>query len=700
MKTILQSEPAECGLACIAMMSSAFGHDLTLHEMRRRFPSSLKGVRLSVLMDVAHRLGMRARAIRVELTELRKVKVPCILHWDMNHFVVLSKAKRRNIEIVDPAHGRRWVSWNEASERFTGIALELEAGADFCQKKPEREVSIRSLMGPVRGLRSALTTMLALSLALQICVLIAPFYLQWVVDQALVSADKGLLTVLGLAFGTAAIFQAILTWLRGFAIVQLSASLSAQWVSDVFAHMLRLPLEFFERRHLGDITSRIGSVQTIQGTLTTGFVEALIDGAMAAVTFFLMCFYSLRLALISSVATALYLMVRTLTYWRVRALNERHLLASASQQTHLIETVRGMQSLKVSGKEAYRRVTHDNLVINATNLENSMSRVGLLFTTINQLIFGLERVAVVWLGASFALSNSFSVGMLVAYLAYKEQFSQRIVSLIDKSFDFRMLRLHGSRLADIVLSEPEPMPPAREATFSGTGLAITVQNLSFRYSESEPWILDDCSFSIEAGESVAFVGPSGCGKTTLVKIILGVLKPTRGTIKIGGLDIGGADGMSIRHVIGAVMQEDQLFAGTIAQNIGFFDPEFDMARVEAAAKVAAIHDEIVAMPMGYESLIGDMGSALSGGQKQRIILARALYSAPLVLFLDEATSHLDVEREREVNDAIRALAVTRVIVAHRPETISSADRVLVLERGKIIRSLTPMIPAESARADV
>jgi len=690
MKVILQSEPAECGIACVAMVSSRYGHDLTLTQMRRRFPTSMKGVKLSVLMDVAHRLGMRARALRVELHELRKVRTPCVLHWDMNHFVVLTRAGRGVLEIADPAHGKRTLSWADASEHFTGVVMEMEPGPDFTQKAPEPEVAIRSLMGPIRGLKSALGTMLGLSLTLQACVLLAPFYLQWVVDQALVSADSGLLTVLGLAFGLATVFQAVVTWLRGFAIVQLSASLSMQWLNDVFAHMLHLPLEFFERRHLGDITSRIGSVQIIQGTLTTGFVEAIIDGVMATVTLGLMCFYSAALASLSVAATALYLTVRTLSFRKVRALNEKHLLASALQQTHLLETVRGMQSLKVAGRESFRRVAHDNLVVNTTNLENAIARAGLAFLTMNQLIFGLERIAVVWLGASLAMHASFSVGMLVAYLAYKEQFVQRVGSLIDKSFDFRMLRLHGSRLADVVLSEPGPMPPAREVNFKGTSLGIEARGLSFRYSESEPWILEDCSFSIVAGESVAFVGPSGCGKTTLIKILLGVLKPSCGSISIGGVDIAGADGGSIRHAIGAVMQEDQLFAGTIAQNIGFFDPDFDIDRVQDAARAAAIHDDICAMPMGYESLIGDMGSALSGGQKQRVILARALYTAPLVLFLDEATSHLDVKREREVNDAVRRLEFTRVIVAHRPETIASADRVLVLENGKIVRSLSPV----------
>jgi ATP-binding cassette, subfamily B, bacterial CvaB/MchF/RaxB len=282
----------------------------------------------------------------------------------------------------------------------------------------------------------------------------------------------------------------------------------------------------------------------------------------------------------------------------------------------------------------------------------------------------------------------FSVGMLIAYLAYKDQFAGRMGALIDKWVEFRMLRLHGERLADIVLSEPEEAEPRPEAPAPASP-RIEVENLSFRYADGEPWVIRDCSFGVEPGEAVAIIGASGCGKTTLVKLMLGLLKPTQGSIRIGGLDLHKVGPRNIRAIVGAVMQDDQLFAGSIADNIGFFDTAHDQERIEAAARLAAIHDEIAAMPMGYHSLIGDMGSSLSGGQKQRVILARALYRDPKLLFLDEATSHLDVMKERLVNEAVRRLELTKVIVAHRPETIRSADRVLVLDQGRIVQELRP-----------
>ncbi|EKU24135.1 colicin V secretion ABC transporter ATP-binding protein [Xanthomonas translucens pv. graminis] len=504
--------------------------------------------------------------------------------------------------------------------------------------------------------------------------------------------------VLGLGFALALLLQVGIGLLRGWSVVYLSSRLGLQWMSNVFAHLLKLPLDFFEKRHLGDVTSRMSSVQTIQHTLTTSFVEAIIDGLMAVVTLVLMLVYSWKLALVTLLAVALYLCIRAIAYRPVRDRTEQQLVAVAKQQSHLLESLRGMQSLKIAGEESLRRSTYDNLLNETVNQDVKLARMSLGFNTASQLVFGIERIAVIWIGARLALDNVFSVGMLVAYLAYKDQFAMRVSGLIDKWVEFRMLRLHGERLADIVLTPPEDdhalpeaLPPAEPR--------IEVEGLSFRYAAGEPWVVKECSFAIEPGESVAIIGASGCGKTTLVKLLLGLLKPSEGVIRIGGHDLHKLGPRNVRAIVGAVMQDDQLFAGSIADNIGFFDPDFDLERVEAAARLAAVHEDIAAMPMGYHSLIGDMGSSLSGGQKQRVILARALYRQPKLLFLDEATSHLDVLRERLVNDAVKQLKLTKLIVAHRPETIAIADRVLVMEQGRIVQELRPPTsPAEATTA--
>jgi ATP-binding cassette, subfamily B, bacterial CvaB/MchF/RaxB len=688
MKPIIQSEAAECGLACLAMVDDAHGVRLALPEMRRRFPLSLKGARLNQMIHVAQQLGLASRPLRLDMEDLGKLRLPCVLHWDLNHFVVLAKVGRSKVTIFDPALGERRLGLAEVSDHFTGVALELAPTAEFKPQKAAPAVTARQLTGPVHGLWRALAQILLLSLALQVFVVLAPFFMQWVVDQVLVSADRDLLVVLGLGFGLAMLLQVGIGLLRGWSVVYLSSRLGLQWMGNVFAHLLRLPLDYFEKRHLGDITSRMSSVQAIQRTLTTSFVEAIIDGLMAVVTLGMMLLYSWKLALVTLAAVALYLGIRAVVYRPVRDRTEQQLVAAAKQQTHLLESLRGMQSLKVAGHESQRRSTYDNLMSDTVDQEVKLARMGLGFNGASQLVFGIERIAVIWIGALLALQNVFSVGMLIAYLAYKDQFAGRMGALIDKWVEFRMLRLHGERLADIVLSEPEEAEPRPEAPAPASP-RIEVENLSFRYADGEPWVIRDCSFGVEPGEAVAIIGASGCGKTTLVKLMLGLLKPTQGSIRIGGLDLHKVGPRNIRAIVGAVMQDDQLFAGSIADNIGFFDTAHDQERIEAAARLAAIHDEIAAMPMGYHSLIGDMGSSLSGGQKQRVILARALYRDPKLLFLDEATSHLDVMKERLVNEAVRRLELTKVIVAHRPETIRSADRVLVLDQGRIVQELRP-----------
>lgn len=697
-KTINQSTDAECGLACIAMIADAHGKSIGLAELRRRHPLSLKGARLSDLIRIAQQIGLSTRPLRLDLDDLGKLRLPCVLHWDLNHFVVLKAIKGAKAIVVDPARGERTMSQGELSRHFTGVALELTPTADFTPEKPAPHVSIRQLTGPLHGLRNALGQILLLSGALQLFLLIAPFFMQWVVDQVLVSSDNDLLTVLAIGFGAALLLQAGVGQLRGWAVIHLSAQLGVQWRANVFAHLMRLPMPFFESRHLGDVTSRLGSIHVIQRTLTTSFVEAVIDGLMSVVTLSLMMFYSWKLALVTVIAVLLYLAVRWLAYTAYRDRTERHLMSAARQETHLLESLRGMQSLKIAGEEPRRRSSYENLVQDSANQEVHLAHFGQAFATFHQALFGLERILVIWIGANLALQNIFSVGMLVAYLAYREQFSMRVGSLVDKWIEFRMLRLHGERLADIVHSEPED-PGVDELFALDLHGGIEVRGLCFRYAEGEPWVLKDCSFRMSQGESVAIIGESGSGKTTLVKLLTGLLRPCEGTVLFSGIDSCRLGLRNVRSMVGAVMQDDQLFAGSIAENISFFDTGFDLERIERAATIAAIHSDITAMPMGYQTLIGDMGSSLSGGQKQRVVLARALYREPKLLVLDEATSHLDVMKERLVNDAVSRLPLTRIIIAHRPETIASADRVLVMERGRIVHEFRPQAAVSSSPTD-
>ena len=681
---ILQTEAAECGLACLAMVAGAHGLDTDLATLRQRFSVSLKGATLVDLVRIADALKLQSRAVRAELDELPQLPTPCILHWDMNHFVVLVRQRGQQVVIHDPACGVRRMGLDELSRHFTGVALELQPAPDFVAATERRHVSVRQLMGPVSGLRRSLGQILLLALVLEAFVLLSPFFMQWVVDGVLVSGDRDLLVTLGMGFTLLVLIQAATAAARSWAVLVLSATLNLQWLVNVFAHLLRLPVDWFEKRHPGDIWSRFGSVQQIQRTLTTSFIEAVLDGALVLLTLAMMALYSLALSAVALAAVVVYGAMRWAFFRPLREASEEALVFEARQSSHFLESLRGVLAIKLFNAQADRQSRFASLVVDTMNAQISIRKLELWAAVAHRLLFGLERVAVVWIGAWLVMDNRLTVGMLFAFFAYKETFASRVSGLIDKAVELKMLRLQGERLADIVLTAPEAdaAQPARELS-----AAIELRNVSFAYADGEPNVLHKVNLKVEPGESVAVVGPSGCGKSTLLKLMLGILEPTEGEVLVGGQPLARVGLRAWREQVGVVMQDEALFSGSVADNISFFAPAPDPAWLVQCARVAAVHDEIEAMPMGYHTLIGDMGAALSGGQKQRILLARALYKRPQILLLDEATSSLDVERERLVNQAVRQLALTRVIVAHRPETIASAGRVIALQDGRVAQDL-------------
>ena len=683
---ILQTEAAECGLACMAMVAAHHGLRSDLPTLRQRFSVSLKGVTLVDMVRLAGQLQLNARALRAEMTHLPELAMPCVLHWDLNHFVVLKEVRRGIAVIHDPARGERRLPLAEVSKHFTGVVLELTPQVDFKPHTARQSVTLRQLLGRVTGLRRSLLQIFTLALALEAFMLLAPFFMQWVVDSVLVSLDRDLLVTLGIGFALLVLITVATGAIRSWAVLHLSTTLNLQWLSNVFAHLMRLPVSWFEKRHTGDVLSRFGAVQQIQQTLTTSFIEAMLDGVLVVVTLAMMLVYSGTLTAIALASVTVYGALRWAFFRPLRDATEESIIFEAKRSTHFLESLRGVQSIKLFNRQEDRQARFMNLVVDAMNANIATRQLDLMFSVGHKLVFGLERIAMVWVGALLVMDHTFSVGMLFAFIAYKEQFAQRVSALIDKVVEVKMLKLQGERLADIVLTPPEPMADlgTREPQ---QAVNLELRNVSFAYSDSEPEVIRGLSLTIEPGESVAIVGPSGCGKTTLLKLMLGVHAPQTGEIRVGGVPLRQLGLRGWRDMIGTVMQDDQLFAGSIADNISFFDAQADAQWVQQCARIAAVFDEVQAMPMGFHTLIGDMGTSISGGQRQRLLLARALYKRPKILFLDEATSALDVEREREVNQAIKQLQLTRIIVAHRPETIASATRVIVMHDGKVAQDL-------------
>ncbi|MEH6421806.1 peptidase domain-containing ABC transporter [Pseudomonas sp. CGJS7] len=677
---IQQNELAECGLACLAMIAVHHGHDIDLASLRRRFPVSPRGATLTRLIKTAGALSFDTRPLRAEVEHLSDLQLPCVLHWDLNHFVVLKRISGGHAEIHDPARGALKLPLAEFGRHYTGIALELTPRADFAPMRERQRLSLRALAGRIVGLRRAAAQILILALSLEAFTLLLPMAMQWVIDRVLVSADIELLHLLGIGFLTVVLFQAAIAAMRGWLVAELGAWLNSQWLANLFGHLMRLPLDYFEKRHVGGVMSRFVSVQSIQQTLTGSFVESLLDGLTAILVLGLLLLYSPALTALVLTAFALYAGLRWAAFRRLRRLKEEQLIQVAQQQSLLIEAIQGVQTIKLGNKQDERRARIANASVEVAHREAAIGRTTAVFSALSKLVYGAQRVLLIWICAWMTLQAQFTAGMMVVFVAYADLFATRTGSLIDKLVDLRLLGLHGQRIGDIALEPPEAHV---HTDYAGPAPAprIELERVSFRYADDEPWILRDCSFAVEAGESVAIVGPSGCGKTTLAKLMLGLLRPSSGSIRIGDVDIHRYGLAAYREMFGAVMQEDVLFAGSIAENIAFFDPAADAERIQAAARAARIHQDIAAMAMGYETLVGDLGQSLSGGQKQRVLLARALYQQPAILLLDEATSHLDVAREHEINREIAALRITRIVIAHRPDTIRSADRVVSLRDG-------------------
>jgi len=678
---ILQTEAAECGLACLAMVAGFHGHRIDLNTLRRRHPVSLKGVTLRGLIQVANQMRLACRPLRFDIEALSQLNLPAIVHWDMSHFVVLKAVTGKGITIHDPAMGVKNYTLQEASNHLTGVALELSPAEDFTRKDEKLRLPLRIFWGTMTGIASPLTQIFVLSVILELLVVAMPFYMQLTVDEVVARGDVDLMLALALGFSLLTAINIVTTALRSHIVMVLQNAAHFQMGARLFHHLIRLPLSFFEKRHIGDVLSRFNSIEPIRTAIAEGLILGLIDGIMALATLVMIFIYSAKLALVAVVALLLYLVARLALYRRFRDLSEAAIHTGALEDTNFIETARAIQTVKLFNREADREAQWLNRYADTVNAGIRLGRARIQFSTISTSIFGLEHIITVYLAAMLALDNQLTAGMIFAFMAYKGNFTGKASALVEKALEFRLLDLHLERIADIATNPLEPghdRPLAYSTPIRG---GIELRNVSFRYADTERFVLENVSLKVEAGQFVTVMGPSGGGKTTLLKIMLGLLEPTSGEVLIDGIPLQTIGVRLYREQVAAVMQEDQLLSGSISENISFFDPAFDQERMVACAQMAGIHDEIVAMPMGYNSLVGDMGSSLSGGQKQRVLLARALYKAPKILFLDEGTAHLDIEKERQINERLQRLKITRISVAHRPEIMSGADRVVQIGRG-------------------
>jgi len=711
---IRQAESAECGLACLAMMASWHGHNIDLPSLRERFMVSPQGMSLKSLTECASGLRLSSRAVRVELADLKLLALPCILHWNMNHFVVLHKVRGNQLILHDPERGKVTLSLQEAGKHFTGVALELIPAADFMPREDRKKIHLRQLTGKTSGLVPAMLRIFIFALALETLALGSPLLNQLVIDEVLVTADRNLLTLVITALLLLTLTHMLLSLARQWATITLSVNFNMQWTARVFHHLVRLPLAWFDARSLGSISARFSAVDNIQQAMTTQVVEGVMDMLLVITSLTMMLLYSPDMTLIAVLAAVIYGLMRAFWYPSLKQSAEDTWDAEARESGHFLETLGGILSLRINGVMSHREAAWLNLNVARRNTHLRQSRLMMWYNVAHTVTGSVVTAIILWKGAGAVLDGTFTVGMLVAYLAYQGRFSGSISNLIDTIFSWRMLDIYNTRLADIVLSQTEeqlhqPLPAGEslhdyptvvQEFFPAEGEPpLTLENISFFHKGSGEKVIRDISLTVNPGEVVAITGKSGCGKSTLVKLILGVHTPESGLIRTFGVPHTHPRYFYVRQRIGTVLQEDQLFRGSIGENIIFFNEIRDQERMAWCATTALIYDEIMSMPMGFQTLIGETGGTLSGGQKQRILLARALYKKPGFLLLDEATSHLDVESEIIISQTLRSLGIPVLLIAHRQETLASADRIMFMDEGTIIQQ-TPRVNGHECEASL
>ncbi|WP_052118560.1 peptidase domain-containing ABC transporter [Erwinia oleae] len=676
----LQTEAAECGLACVAMVAARYGKHIDLLTLRQKAGLSSRGTTLGALITLTESLGLANRALSLEMKDLNDVRIPCILHWNFNHFVVLVSADNDRYVIHDPAAGRRVINSQVMSENFTGVALELWPTAGFVAEKRQSRLKLSTLLHSITGLKNALLKIFCVSLIIEFVSLLMPVGTQMVMDNAVPAADKSLLTLICLSLMILILLQAGVSVFRSWTAMVMSTYIDIQWKEGLFRHMLRLPLPWFEKRRMGDIQSRFVSLDTLRTTFTQSITGALVDTIIAVGALILLILYGGALTWVVLGFTLLFVLLRVATYGRYRQASEELLIKNSRVASSFTETLYAVATIRAQGLAEQRRQNWLSMVAEATNATVSLTRFDMLFRIVSTFIGACDSVIILWLGIAAVIDHTLTLGAFVAFSSFRAMFSDRVLSLTGLLLQMRMLSLHNERIADIALTTPEEEKPAKSLFEPGKALALEVNTIGFCYDNHAPAIFSKLTLRIEAGESVAIAGPSGSGKTTLMKVLCGLAAPEEGQILVDGRDIQAIGVNNYRAAVACILQEDRLLAGSLRDNITGFNREVDEARMEACAKLSHIHDDIMALPMGYETLTGELGEGLSGGQRQRIFIARALYRRPGILFMDEATSHLDEDNEALINAAIRQLNITRVIIAHRPSTIASADRIITLNK--------------------
>lgn len=687
MPVVLQLTAVECGAACLAMILGHFGRPTPVAACRAACPVGRDGVTAQGLLDAARRLGLRGRAIAVDLDRLAALPLPAVVHWEFRHFVVLERWTAHGAHVVDPALGRRRLTHAAFGAGFTGVAIVFEPGARFdCLPAPTARLGwAGQAAGLLRlpGVRSQMLQVLAAAVLLQAIGLAVPLATKVVLDHVLPLGLTPALRTIGAAVLLVAAMQLVTGHLRGALLLSLQARIDRHLMLGFFERVLDRPLSFFQARSTGDLVMRMSSHAVIRDLVANQTPAAVLDGALVTACLALLWAWSPRLGLAVLGLAAVQGLVLWAAAGRLGEWTRRDLQAQAEAQGYLVESLTGVVALKAAGAECTAVDRYAELFTRQTNAALRRGQVGAAVASAQATLRLMGPFVILWVGAPAVIDGQMTVGTLVALGGLAATCLAPLATLVEAGQRIQLAAAYLERIADVAGAAPE-QPGVGLPALAGPPRRITLHGVGFRHDPRAPWVLRHVDLAIEAGSKVALVGRTGSGKTTLGRLLIGLYSPTEGMLALDGRSLADLDLRSVRRHCGVVLQEPTIFSGSLRHNIAFHDPTLPFDAVVAAARLAALHDDIAAMPMGYETRVGEQGGCLSGGQRQRLAIARALAHRPAVLLLDEATSHLDATTERQIGDNLRRVGCTQIVIAHRLSTVRDADAIVVLDAGTIV----------------
>ena len=683
---LLQMNVVECGAACLAMILGYHGCKTSISEIYKNAGVGRDGLSALSIVQTARRYGLKVRVISLQVNDFRFVSLPAIVHWQFNHFLVVERWSPSFVDVVDPASGRKHMSAQEFDAGFTGIVIMLEPGIGFDVRTTGASISLRTYLTQyLKRSPFVFLQIIGASLLLQVFGLAIPFFTKIVIDYIIPSRIITILPLLGLGLLIILFAQLVTMLTRALLLVYLQARIDTSITSNFFEHLLKLPLRFFQQRSSGDILARVASNTTIRDLISNELVSTILDGSMVIIYLVILLLLSPVFGIIALTIGLLQVILLIATYGPVRRLARRELDAIGGSQGYVTEMLTGIVTLKAAGAEQRAFQRWSNLFLKQLNISVHLNYTTSIISTLISTLNTLAPLALLWVGTSEILSGTMQIGTMLALSALAGEFLAPLASLANSGQLLQMARSHLERLGDVIEAEPEQDAQRVQQPPRLTG-QIEIKQVSFQYDLKAPVILKDIDLSIRSGQKIAIVGRTGSGKSTLGKLLLGLCLPIKGELLYDNIPLRTLDFQAVRAQIGAVMQDTRIFSGSIRQNITFNHPDITMEQIIKAAQMATLHDDILQMPMRYETFISEGGSALSGGQRQRLALACALAHEPAILVLDEATSALDVVTERIIEQNLRSLKCTQIIIAHRLSTICNADCILVLDEGRIVES--------------